>query len=131
MSAYKQFNEYLKSLGQNYDVGEQDFQAGLKGGSAGLTRDQTQALIHQDMLANTQYQRGVQDVVAAGLNPAMMYGGSASPAPVSSAPSSNVGNRFDMALQAMSLPMQLMQMKAQVDATRAQVDNTKAVYAYR
>lgn len=64
----------------------------LKGASgSGLTQSQiesnsfsaAQAQANRDFeerMSSTAYQRGTSDMIAAGLNPAMMYGGSASPA---------------------------------------------------
>ena len=48
---------------------------------SGLTEAQIAQNDYQTQMANTQYQRGVEDMKSAGLNPALMYGQGASPAP--------------------------------------------------
>lgn len=78
----------------------------------------------EERLSNTQYQRGVADMQAAGLNVGMMYGGNASPASTPSGatatavPADN-GMPFQDLLSLLSFPMQMAQMKANVDNTVA------------
>lgn len=79
---------------------------------------------YEERLSNTQYQRGISDMQAAGLNPGMMYGGNASPASTpsgaagSAVPADN-GMTFQDLLGLLSFPMQMAQMKANVDNTVA------------
>lgn len=85
-----------------------------------------QAQINRDFeerMANTQYQRGVADMQAAGVNPALAYqqGGAAAP---SGTPASSVnpqGSAFSM-----SDLMQMMLIKPQMQIMKAQAENIQA-----
>lgn len=86
----------------------------------------------QTEMSNTTYQRGVQDMQAAGINPAMMYGGTAvsnaaPSASLPSAPSASSGAPSKGALDVGSL-MQIAFSKAQVDLMKseARLNNSKA-----
>lgn len=73
----------------------------------------------QERMSNTQYQRGVKDMQAAGLNPALAYqqGGASSPTGASAQMQNSLGGAISGAMAA-------AQTKANVDATRAQVVKT-------
>lgn len=68
----------------------------------------------QQHMADTQYQRGVQDMQKAGLNPALMMGSGASPAPSPSGADVGSNGDFGSLIQAMMLPQQLKQMAASI-----------------
>lgn len=85
---------------------------------AGLTREQTLQNDYQEYLSSTAFQRQVQDMRAAGVNPALaMQGGSGASTPPAST-GSNGGNFADLVSMLM-LPAQLKQIKANADAARA------------
>lgn len=68
----------------------------------------------QERMSNTQYQRAVKDMRAAGLNPALAYqqGGASSPTGSSAPP---MQNTFQGASTALSTLLQLRQMEAQTE----------------
>ena len=76
----------------------------------------------QTTMSNTQYQRGVDDAKAAGINPALLYGsGQPSPTPsgaTASAAGYSPGGLAEL-LQLMMLPAQIQNIKAQTEATKA------------
>lgn len=76
----------------------------------------------QTTMSNTQYQRGVEDAKAAGINPALLYGsGQPSPTPsgaTASAAGYSPGGLGEL-MQLMMLPAQIQNIKAQTEATKA------------
>lgn len=73
----------------------------------------------QQQMADTQYQRGVQDMQKAGVNPALMMGSGASPAPSPSGADVGSNGDFGALVQAMMLPQQLKQMSASIANVQA------------
>ena len=78
------------------------------------------------MREDTRYQNAVADMQAAGLNPALMYGGASTPAVNSSAGGiAGSGSLSDLLAFAM-LPLQMKAMQADIDKTEADTKNTQA-----
>lgn len=84
----------------------------------------------QERMSNTQYQRQVQDMRAAGVNPALaMTGGSGAGVPsgaTASAGSSNNGMSLSDILQLAQFKTQMQGLKANIANTNAQTDNVNA-----
>lgn len=70
-------------------------------------------------MANTQYQRGVADMRAAGVNPAVAIGNGGAAAPSGSAASGSGSGAY---LEGMSALMSMMMMKPQIELMRKQGD---------
>lgn len=94
---------------------------------SGLTDAQIAQNDYQTQMANTQYQRGVADMEAAGLNPAMMYGAGGQPAPSGAGASpGSPAFSFQEAINALMLPKQLEQIKANIELAKSSADKNKA-----
>lgn len=85
----------------------------------------TGVMLHQEERDDTAFQRQVADMQAAGLNPAMMFGGSPSPVVNTSAAAAPGAGISDL-LQLAMLPLQMKSLQADIDKTKADTDNTKA-----
>ena len=81
---------------------------------AGLTTKESIDMMYQEFMSNTSYQRQVADMRAAGVNPALVYGGNG--ANGASTPAANSSNNGDFAqlVQMLLLPYQLKEMKANI-----------------
>lgn len=79
----------------------------------------------QERLSNTAFQRQVKDMQAAGVNPALMYGGAGSQGAstpsgaTGSAPVADSGMSFGEMVNALMLPLQMAQTKATIDNINA------------
>lgn len=108
-----------KTLGGNLkDVVNVNTQSEL----SGAAREQNEWTA---MREDTQYQRSVADMQAAGLNPALMYQSGASGTSVSPS-AGNGATDIGQIMQLMTLPLQLAQMKANIAATKAGTKKTEA-----
>lgn len=117
--------EYQNQVGINVLGAFRNWFQGKTG--SGLTDAQVQQNAFQERMANTQYQRGVEDMKAAGLNPALLYGQGASPAPSPSG--ADVGSpsfSFQEAVNALMLPKQLEQMSANIELAKSNADKNRA-----
>lgn len=107
-----------KQLG---DVLKSPYAAATQSELTGAAREQNEYTAQRE---DTQYQRSVADMQAAGLNPALMYQSGASGTSVS--PSADNGAAdIGQLMQIMTMPLQMAQMRANIDLTRAQEDLTK------
>jgi hypothetical protein len=78
----------------------------------------------QERMSNTSYQRGVKDMMAAGLNPMLAYSQGGASAPMGSMP--QVQNAVGAGMSSASQAASTMQGVAQVVATLAQTQKTDA-----
>lgn len=113
-----------------FTMQQQNAQQQFNAEQAALNRD------WQERMSNTAYQRGTADMVAAGLNPAMMYGGSAtsastpagsaasSAAPAGSSPSNVQAGVLD-SLMNLAFSAERMQ-SLKLDNERKRIDNAIA-----
>lgn len=93
-----------------------------------FSASQTQAQMEfQREMANTQWQRGVEDMQAAGLNPALAYGQGGAVAPAGASASGSAGSSVDPG-RGMSLSemLQAAAFKKQLDKTQAETENIEA-----
>jgi hypothetical protein len=93
-----------------------------------IGRDDARSMAHQQMdfqerMDNTRYQRATADMLAAGLNPALMYssgGPGGAPVGANSQPVNLFGGVSNSALSAIRLRQELKNLVSQEYATRAQ-----------
>ena len=110
------YDSMLESIGNKYTgaglTGAEIEQNKINIGEAQKLRD------WQTNMANTQYQRGVADMQAAGVNPALMFGsGQAAPTPAGAAGSAAGYSPAGLAelLNLMMLPAQIENIKLQTN----------------
>lgn len=137
----KRYNDYLNGTTgsglttaqqqqNSFTMQQQNAQQQFNAEQAALNRD------WQERMSNTAYQRGTSDMIAAGLNPAMMYGGSAasastpsgsaasSAAPAGSSPSNVQVGLLD-SLMNLAFSAERMQ-SLKLDNERKRIDNAIA-----
>lgn len=93
-------------------------------------RANQKAMDFSERMANTQWQRGVQDMSAAGINPMLAYskGGASAPSGVTSAGAA--ATMQNAMAPALTSAVSAMQGLAQVDYIRAQTDRTRIQAAH-
>lgn len=112
---FKKFGNWLgqvanKASGEHLTGAEQEANA-FSAQQAQLARD------YETQMSNTSYQRGVADMQAAGVNPALMYGQGAAGASTPSSPSpSSVSPEPSDPFGMLGMIMQLRTMKADIEA---------------
>lgn len=120
-NAFNMFSNIAQSLTAKYAgnelTGAQREQNAFNAAEAQKQRD------WETQMANSQYQRGVADMQAAGVNPALMYGGGASPAPTPSGAAASgsapaAGNLSDL-FQLMMLPSQIENLRANTEVAKS------------
>lgn len=83
----------------------------------------------QERMASTQYQRSIADMQAAGVNPAMAFGGiqgaSASGAMATSSPASGTAASGSSQLQGLSEILEFARQKAEIERIKADTENTR------
>lgn len=96
---------------------------------SGLTDAEREANEWTAQREDTSYQRTTGDMLSAGLNPAMMYGGSAGATSASGSvsPGSSPGlpQMLPAIMQMLSLPTQLAAIRAQTDRTNAEAEGIR------
>lgn len=104
---------------------------GMKGQSDANASNARQAQLNRDFqerMSNTAWQRGVADMRAAGLNPALAYekGGASSPSGSTAHMENVLAGAQSSAGGAVNSYLQAQQVQASTDATRAQAQKTRA-----
>lgn len=86
-----------------------------------------QQMDFQERMSNTSWQRGVEDIKAAGLNPALAYGkgGADSPAGTMATQEDSISKGVSSALEAKALSSRLETERAQRDLIAAQAQKTR------
>lgn len=107
----KQLGDMLRSTAASYTQSE----------LTGAAREQNEWTAERE---DSQYQRSVADMQAAGLNPALMYQSGASGTSVSPSAGNGAAD-IGQIMQLMTLPLQIAQMHANIDATEAATDKTR------
>lgn len=77
---------------------------------------------YNEMMAGTQYQRSVADMLAAGLNPAMMFGGG-QPAPSPDASFADIGRSVE---KGVGSALEMRRLANETSVAQAQSDNLRA-----
>lgn len=104
------------------DVLKSPFAAVTQSELTGATKEQNEWTAERE---DTQYQRSVADMQAAGLNPALMYQSGASGTSVSPSAGNGAAD-IGQLMQMMTLPLQMAQMKANISATNANTKKTES-----
>lgn len=84
-------------------------------------KEATKGRMFSERMRNTQWQAGIADMEAAGINPALAY----SQGPAAS-PGGNMASQMDAVSPAISSGMQMKRLAADLELNRAQVAKTKA-----
>ncbi len=79
--------------------------------------------VFQERMRNTEWQAGIADMQAAGLNPALAYSQGGASAPMGASGSGAQADIDDMITPAVSSAMQIKRMKADIDNTEARTGN--------
>lgn len=129
----KGFSSMMASINGSRLTGAQREQNAFNASEAAIARD------FGEMQRQTQYQTAVNDMIAAGLNPAMMYQGagqaaSATPAPAASGASpqsnklSDIVAMFSAMAELQKVEAETKNIEAQTNFTNAQTDNMPGLW---